>query len=130
MTPEQEQYLRERNLAVLATGRKDGSPQVSTIYYDYDGADIVVSVTTDRAKWVNTQRQRRIGMVVNDGRRQLVLYGSVAGVRDDPARLDAHKRLRNNRNTGYPDDATFVQQLDEAHRVILRITPDTVRMND
>ncbi len=130
MTPEQEQYLRERNLAVLATGRKDGSPQVSTIYYDYDGTDIVVSVTTDRAKWVNTQRQPRVAMVVNDGRRQMIIYGTTEGVRDDPARLDANKRLRNNRNAEYPDDATFVQQLDEAHRVILRITPDQVHMND
>ena len=103
---------------------------MSTIYYDYDATDIVVSVTTDRAKWVNTQRQPRIGMVINDGRKQMVLYGTVEGVRDDPARLDANKRIRNNRNADYPDDATFVEQLDEAHRVILRITPDTVRMSD
>ena len=48
MTPEQAAFLRSHRLAVLATGRRDGSPQVSTMAYD--GDHVVMSVTTDRAK--------------------------------------------------------------------------------
>ena len=57
MTPEQDAYLREHRLGVLATGRRDGSPQLSTIMYHYDGDDIAISVTSDRAKWLNALRQ-------------------------------------------------------------------------
>ena len=39
LTADQEQYLREHTLAVLGTGRGDGSPQLSMIIYDYDGND-------------------------------------------------------------------------------------------
>jgi nitroimidazol reductase NimA-like FMN-containing flavoprotein (pyridoxamine 5'-phosphate oxidase superfamily) len=56
LTAEQEQYLRDHRLAVLATGRRDGSPQLSTVLYHYDGDDIAISVTSDRAKWKNAVR--------------------------------------------------------------------------
>ena len=37
---------------------------------------------------------------------------------------------RSDRAEGAPDDAAFARELDEEKRVILRITPDTVLMND
>ena len=73
MPPEQESYLREHHMGVLSTGRSDGSPQISTINYDYDGTDIVISVTSDRAKWVNTQRQPKVALLVLDGRKLISL---------------------------------------------------------
>ena len=36
-----EKWLREHNLCALATGRRDGSPQLSLVSYAYDGEDIV-----------------------------------------------------------------------------------------
>lgn len=131
ITPEQEAYLREHQMAVLATGRKDGSPQISTVNYHFDGADIAISVTSDRAKWVNTVRQPRVAMVVLDGHKQLILYGTVEGVADDPDRVELTKRLRASMGREPDgDDAALSAQLDEAKRVILRITPDKVLMND
>ena len=131
ITPEQEAYLREHQMAVLATGRKDGSPQISTINYHFDGTDIAISVTSDRAKWVNTVRQPRVAMVVLDGHKQLILYGTVEGVADDPDRAELTKRLRASMGREPEgDDAALSAQLDAAKRVILRITPDKVLMND
>jgi PPOX class probable F420-dependent enzyme len=131
MTPDQDSYLREHHQGVLATGRKDGSPQASLIMYDFDGTDIAISVTSDRAKYVNAVRQPRVSMVVVDGHKQLILYGTATGVDADPDRLELTKRIR--ASMGRPaedDDATLSAQLDEAKRVILRITPDRVFMND
>lgn len=130
MTEAQERFLREHRLAVLATGRRDGSPQVSTIYYDYDGTDIVISVTSDRWKWKNAVRQPKVALLVNEGRQQLILYGTAEGITDDPDRLELTKRLRRRGGTDFPDDATFAAQLNEAHRTILRITPDRVSSNE
>ena len=131
MTPEQDAYLREHRLGVLATGRRDGSPQLSTIMYHYDGDDIAISVTSDRAKWPNALRQPRVALLVNDGRRQLILYGDAEGVSADPDRLELTKRLRRAMGReASEDDATLAAQLDEAKRVILRVTPQKVLMND
>jgi len=130
MTEAQERFLRQHRLAVLATGRRDGSPQVSTIYYDYDGADIVISVTSDRWKWKNAIRQPKVALLVNEGRQQLILYGTAEGISDDPERLELTKRLRRRAGTEFPDDATFAAELDGAHRTILRITPQRVAFNE
>ncbi len=131
MTSEQESYLREHHTGVLSTGRTDGSPQISTIFYDYDGTDIVISVTSDRAKWVNTQRQPKVAMLVLDGRKQLILYGTTEGLDSDPDRVAMTRRLRAGMGREpEADDAALAVELDEAKRVVLRITADKVLMND
>lgn len=131
ITPEQDAYLREHKMAVLATGRRDGSPQLSTINYDFDGTDIAISVTSDRAKWINAVRQPRVSMLVLDGRKQLILYGTAEAVADDPGRVELTKRIRASMGREPDgDDAALSAQLDEAKRVVLRITPDKLFMND
>lgn len=129
LTPDQERFLREHTLAVLATGRQDGSPQVSTIIYAWEAGEILVSVTTDRAKWRNALRQPRVGLVVNDGRKQLVVYGTARPLREDPGRFEAHKLIRAAMGRPVEDEEEYRRQLDEQHRVILAITPETAFMN-
>jgi hypothetical protein len=82
MTAEQAGFLRAHRLAALATGRWDGSPQVSTMGVLFDG-HIVMPVTTEPAKWHNVCPQPR---VVNEAQRQLVLYGRAERVATDPGR--------------------------------------------
>ena len=130
MTPEQDRALREHNLCVLGTGRRDGSPQLSTVYYHYDGTDIVISATRDRAKWINAMRQPNVALVVNDGRKQIVVYGSASGVPDDPERLRLTRRVREHRGVAVPDDDTLARELSEAMRAMLRIVPERVYSND
>lgn len=130
LTPEQDRFLRKGNLCVLATGRSDGSPQVSTVYYHFDGTDIVISVTTDRAKWANAMRQPRVALLVNEGRRQCIVYGVAEGVPDDPERLRLTRRVREHRGAAVSDDETLAVELNRDHRAMLRIIPELVRSND
>ncbi|NNG19202.1 PPOX class F420-dependent oxidoreductase [Naumannella sp. ID2617S] len=61
--------LAENKLGVLATIRRDGRPQLSNVMYAYD-ADrrlILVSVTADRAKTRNVQRDPRAVIQVQGG---------------------------------------------------------------
>src|SRR5438093_2905981 len=94
LTPEQDAFLREHKLAVFGTGRKDGSPQLSLVNYHFDGADIMISVTTDRAKWKNAVRRPRVAMLIPDGRRQLTIYGLAEAIREEPGIVAGHRRLR------------------------------------
>jgi len=131
LTPEQEAFLREHRLAVLGTGRRDGSPQLSTIMYHYDGSDIAISVTSDRAKWKNAVRQPRVAMLVLDGRKQLILYGRAQAIDDAPGIVAGHRRIRQAMGRAVElDDEAFAWELQGQLRVILRITPERAFMND
>lgn len=129
LTETQREYLNAHNLAVLATAKQDGSPQISMVNYLFERSHIYVSVTTDRAKWKNTQRQPKVALLVQDDRRQLIVYGTVEGIPGGPARDAAIASIRARAGNPLPPGANmarFSRELDEAHRVVLRITPQRV----
>jgi PPOX class probable F420-dependent enzyme len=53
------EWMTQRHHAVLITIRRDGSPQSSNISYDFADGVARVSVTADRAKVKNLQRDPR-----------------------------------------------------------------------
>jgi PPOX class probable F420-dependent enzyme len=128
MTEAQREYLAERQLAVLATGRRDGSPQQSMVTYLFDGEHILTSITKDRAKYWNVRRQPRVSVLVPDGRRQVIVYGTaeiIEGAERDRAIIAIRAHQGDPLPEGY-DLARFSRRLDELGRVVLRITPERV----
>ena len=85
--------LAERDIGVLATIKRDGRPQMSTVAYHYDDTRrlIRISVTDDRAKTRNLVRDPRAGLHVSspDGWAWVVAEGDAdlspvaAGEHDD-----------------------------------------------
>lgn len=131
-TPEQQSFLESRLWAALATGRRDGSPQLSHVGYDYDGNDIVVSVKAYTAKWKNALRQPKVAMLVHEDRKQLVIYGTAECIDQDPERAELSARVFR-RLTGKADmqvDDAFLKLLDEQQRTVLRIRPDKAYLQD
>jgi PPOX class probable F420-dependent enzyme len=123
-----ETWLREHSLCSLATGRRDGSPQLSLVGYGYDGRDIVVSTTSDRPKWLNSKRQPRVALLVQEGRQYVLVYGRAEHIESDPERIEAMRRIpsfkrRLERNPSLED---LVAELDAEKRVILRVIPDRI----
>lgn len=128
MTEAQASYLREHGLAVLGTGRQDGSPQLSLISYVYDGEHLLISITKDRAKYPNVRRQPRVAVLVPDGRRQVIVYGR-AEILEGKPRDEAIMKIREHQGDPLPADfdlARFSQRLDELQRVALQVTPEKV----
>jgi len=124
-----EKWLREHSLCTLATGRRDGSPQMSLVSYHYDGKDIVISTTSDRPKWLNSKRLPRVALLVQDGRQYALVYGRAEHVESDPNRLALTKRVpgyqrRLERNNG--DEQAVVRELNQEKRVILRVIPERI----
>lgn len=132
LSDEQDEFLRSHHIAALATGRKDGSPQLGHIAYDYDGKNLVVSVKSYTAKWHNVLRQPRVALLVHDGRKQLVIYGRAEAIDTDPERIELTARVFR-RLTGDPDFGVtdeFVAGMDQQKRTILRITPEKASLNE
>jgi PPOX class probable F420-dependent enzyme len=129
VTPEQQEYLAGHQWAVLATGRKDGSPQASMIAYVWNGEHIIVTFRRGSAKRHNIMRQPRVALVVPDGRRALTVYGEGDLLEEGPDRIHAYAAIL----AGFgispaPDD--LEAQMDAEARVALRIRPERLELHD
>jgi len=118
-------FLRDHLWAVLATSRRDGSPQQSMVGYVVDDEGrIVVSTKSFTAKWKNAVRHPQVSLTVADGRVHLVLSGTAEAIVRDPERAeltaDVFARLSGGTR---PDPASLVEVLDQQERTVLRITP-------
>ncbi len=71
-------FLREDRVAVVSTLNKDGSPQVTTIWYLLQEDGTLIMSTPGRTQKVkNLRRDPRIAVCVGDERRSVSLYGMV-----------------------------------------------------
>ncbi len=126
--PDHRSFLDAHLWAVLATGRKDGSPQQSMVGYavDHEGR-LVVTVKSYTAKWQNAVRQPKVSVTIPDGREHLVIYGEAEPIESDPLRAELSAVVFGvMTGTPSPDPASIVATLDEQRRTILRITPTRV----
>ena len=91
-------FLGSHTWAILATGRRDGSPQQSMVGYAVlDDGRIAMSVKSYTAKWRNLGRLPRASLAVADGREHLVLSGHERVRRRPPSRRlhrGDHRRRR------------------------------------
>jgi PPOX class probable F420-dependent enzyme len=67
LTDEQARLFSTDNYGVVATLRPDGSPQLTTVWVDYDGEDVLFNITTDRKKMRNLEHDPRATVLVYDG---------------------------------------------------------------
>jgi nitroimidazol reductase NimA-like FMN-containing flavoprotein (pyridoxamine 5'-phosphate oxidase superfamily) len=68
-------FLKNHRLGIVATGKRDGSPQMSIVSYVVKGSDIVVSTGSATAKYKNARRNPRVSLAVYDGPTCVVVYG-------------------------------------------------------
>lgn len=113
--------------ASLATVTHDGSPQVTPIWIDLDGDDIVFNTAEGRAKAVNVRRNPEVGLSVFDPDDP---YGGVVAVRGKVTEIttegaDAHIDALAKKYMGL--DEYPLRQPGEV-RLKIRITPERVAM--
>jgi PPOX class probable F420-dependent enzyme len=127
-TEEQLEFVLNHRWAVLATGRRDGSPQQSMVGYALDGEGRILVLTQSfTAKWGNARRQPRVCLTVPDDRAHVVVYGTAEAIATDPERAQLSADvLAVVREAARPDPATIIGWLDERQHTILRITPENV----
>jgi PPOX class probable F420-dependent enzyme len=125
-------FLAARRHGVLATIRRDGRPQLSTIthLYDPETATITASITETRAKTKNMRRDPRVTYHVGseDGWSYVVAEGHAsltppAASRDDEtveALVDYYRRAAGE----HPDWAEYRAAMVSDQRVLLRVHVD------
>ncbi len=120
------EFLREPRFGVLATTKRDGTPQQSVIWYDLDGGDILMNTATGRAKNSNLRRDSRASLCVADGYRYVTVEGTVE-IEDDQTIAQADIRRLAIR---YDGEESGNRQADEKfsrqQRVTVRLKVENV----
>jgi PPOX class probable F420-dependent enzyme len=81
----------KKAFASLATVMPDGSPQVTPVWFDYDGGKIRVNTARGRVKDRNMSLNARVALSIVDPEnpyRHIQVRGKVAGITEEGA--DAH----------------------------------------
>jgi len=118
LTPTQAQLLIEPNFAVVATVGKQGEPQSTVVWIDWDGENAVFNTRTVRAKGGHLARDPRISIAVwdrNDPYRSLEIQGRAVLEREGADEHIAALARKYGRETYTPGD-----------RVIVRVRPERV----
>jgi PPOX class probable F420-dependent enzyme len=119
-------FLREPRFAVLGTAREDGAPQLTVMWYDLDGDEILMNTTVDRDKAANLRRDPRVALCVEDGYAYVTLYGSVRMVEDQAtAQADIH-RLAVRYWGKERADRSAAERFSKQRRLTLRMTVERV----
>jgi PPOX class probable F420-dependent enzyme len=74
--------LQERRFAVLGTINKDGSPQLTTMWYLLEGDVILMNTKAGRTKERNMRRDPRISVCIEDGYSYVTISGIVEMIDD------------------------------------------------
>ena len=83
--------MQKKAFAQLATIMPDGSPQVSPVWFEYDGHNILINSAKGRVKDRNMRRDARVGLDIMDPDnpyRHLSIRGRVVDITEQGA--DAH----------------------------------------
>jgi PPOX class probable F420-dependent enzyme len=116
-------FLAERHTLVLGTLKDDGWPQLTTVWYRWDGEAFWISTNRDRAKYGNLARDSRATVLVDAPPRETSVagYGRAEFLAyDDDAYEGALAIVRR-----YVDDpVAYLAEREGEPRVLIRIEPD------
>ncbi len=123
--PEDYQDLLEpetRALAVLATLMKDGTPQITPVWFSWDGSCILVNTAKGRTKERNMRERPEVALDIIDPKiptRYIQIRGKVIGTNESDA--DGHINALSLKYDGVP-----WQKVAGQRRIIFKILPEHV----
>jgi PPOX class probable F420-dependent enzyme len=117
--------LKEKKaLAALATLNADGSPQVTPVWVDFDGSNVLVNTAKGRVKTKNLEREPRVALTIIDPEnpyRHVGIQGRVAEITESGADAHIDKMAQK-----YMGKDTYPWRAPGEVRVIVKIAPNKV----
>jgi PPOX class probable F420-dependent enzyme len=110
--------------ANLATLNVDGSPQVTPVWVDFDGTNVIINTAKGRLKAKNLEREPRVALSIADPEnpyRYLGIQGRVVEMTE--AGGDAHIDKMAKK---YMGKDSYPYRTPEEKRVIVKIAPEKV----
>jgi len=116
--------LKKKAFANLATLNADGSPQVTPVWVDFDGKNVLINTAKGRVKTRNLEREKRVALSIADPEnpyRYVGIQGRVTAMSE--AGADAHI---DKMAMKYMGKEKYPLRAPGEVRVIVTIAPDKV----
>lgn len=125
LTEEQVKLLNEKHMAQIVTLMADGSPQVSPVWVDTDGENVIINTEEGRVKTANIRRDPRVAIAVLDAEnpytRVLNVRGTVIEVTTEFARNHIDDLAEK-----YTGSRPYAMHNPDKDRLIVKIRPDRI----
>ena len=119
-------FLQEKRFAVLGTINPDNAPQLSTMWYELDGDEILMNTKVGRVKERNMRRDPRISICIEDGYNYLTLAGTAQLIDDQETAQADIKRLATRYHNPAKAEQMMHDQFSKQQRVTIRMTIERV----
>lgn len=128
LSPGAVKLLKERQVALIATVMKDGSPQMTPVWVDADedGSHVIINTRDDNLKTKNFDRDPRVAITVVDSEnmwRLVTVHGTVVERTKDGAVDHINRMAKKYRGQ---DQYPFRSPDEAQKRTIVRIKPHHV----
>jgi PPOX class probable F420-dependent enzyme len=114
----------KKAFAQLATLNADGSPQVTPVWVDFDGAHVLINTAKGRVKAKNLAREPRVAIALSDPDnpyRYLGIQGKVVEMSEEGGDAHIDKMAKK-----YLGQDTYPYRKPGEVRIIVKIAPDKV----
>jgi PPOX class probable F420-dependent enzyme len=121
LTPEDVELLKEPQIANVATVMADGTPQLTPVWVDTDGENVLFNTAKGRVKHRNLVRNPKVAISVVDGKdfyRTVVVRGTATFVEEG---ADAHIDALAKKYLGLD---VYPAHRDDEQRVIVKVVPE------
>ncbi len=125
ITPAVEEFLATQRNLILATVRRDGTPQLSPVWYVWREGAFSISTVTSTAKWKNLVRDSRCSGIVDHLSGQYVYVSGTAEL-DEGDVSDTTLEIVRRYKTEDEIEAYMESIYREGHRTIIRLAPERV----
>ncbi|HLI87446.1 MAG TPA: PPOX class F420-dependent oxidoreductase [Ktedonobacteraceae bacterium] len=118
LSPKARAFLQERRFAVLGTINRDGTPQLSTMWYLLEGDTIMMNTKVGRVKERNMRRDPRISLCFEEGYNYVTVSGKVEFIDDQQtAQADIYRLA-----VRYDGEESAQRQMQESFGKEQRVT--------
>lgn len=125
MSPEElDSLLAKPNNAIVATTRRADAPQLTPVWFLWDGEFFTFSTTKGRVKYGNIKRNPRISLIVDDEmtHQYVVAYGEAEIVEERERVAELTRPLLEKYAPG--NTARLETVLSDTSRIIVLLRPD------
>ena len=118
--------LAKTNTAIVGVNRARGGPQLTPVWYFWDGETFRFSTTTERAKYANLKRNPSMTLLVDDPEGYVAAYGEAEIIEAgfaELARPIIEKYMADRVDAG-------MQVVMHSSRVLVRLRPERLLGNE
>ncbi len=126
LTDSAQDFLRHKRNIILATHRRDGTLQLSPLWFVWKDGEFVISTVTSTARWHNLKRNPKCGVTVDDQETGRYISASGTAVLEEGDVREPTREIVAKYRDAAEVDTRMELILREGNRVIIRLQPDRI----